>query len=47
MELGAGGCFRDDTTAEEGIKVVHTALKAGEISHRFSTISDSFWSTSD
>lgn len=24
-----GGCFRDDTTAEEGVKVVHAALKAG------------------
>jgi diketogulonate reductase-like aldo/keto reductase len=24
-----GGCFRDDTTAEEGVKVVLTALKAG------------------
>lgn len=24
-----GGCFRDDTTAEEGVKVVLTALKSG------------------
>ena len=24
-----GGCFRDDTTLEEGVKVVHAALKSG------------------